>query len=346
MTKPITATTEVQSRNTTEGGPVMSMFETATTEVQSNSNRKSTRKGDRIMRHGIAATIAMAAIGILALAGPSARAALIVEDSYNIGTGAGEYTDGSALDGKPSVTPTTGGWAGTWTSGNAPKSKSGGLEYTGISGVTIGGSGGTEGHIDTGGDAADRGIATDGTLGSASELWMRILWQPNGTLGGEFFNFRRDGGSGDGRIVIRRDDDPFGSTGNRNDLMVDPFGGGAQVADEFATLSGGATHLLLFRLTIDRASGGDDTVDLWADPTATSVSGLGTPTASVTANLLDGADDQLSQFDFTGSDGSYQLDEFAIGETFNDVTGIPEPASFMLLLLGGLAVIGRRRRRA
>lgn len=190
--------------------------------------------------------------------------------------------------------------------------------------------------------AGSRAIAADSTtLGSESELWMRILWQPHDTsLDGEYFNFRRDT-SGDGRIVIRRNN-TLGIDGERNDLMVDPFGGDAEVADEFATLSGGDTHLLLFRLTIDRASGVDDTVDLWADPTATSVSGLGTPTASVTANLLDGDNDQLSQFDFTG-DNVYLLDEFAIGETFNDVTTIPEPSALGLLLLGGAAMLRRRR---
>lgn len=69
-----------------------------TSKVQSYSNRK----GDRIMRHGIATTIAMAATGILALAGPSARAALIVEESFVIGEGSGEYTgSGASVDGHP-----------------------------------------------------------------------------------------------------------------------------------------------------------------------------------------------------------------------------------------------------
>jgi len=112
-------------------------------------------------------------------------------------------------------------------------------------------------------------------------------------------------------------------------------------ADLFPTLNGGDTHLLLFKLTIDRTAGADDTVDLWADPTATSEGALGTPTASVTANLLDGSGDQLSQFDFTGSN-DYLLDEFAIGETFADVV-IPEPASVVLVGLGGVLLLSRRR---
>ena len=310
--------------------------------------RRRTRQVSTGAKNAALSVTVLVLVGILALTGPSARAALIVEDSYNIGTGAGEYTDGSVLDGHPSDTPTTGGWAGAWTSstsGNIPTSEQGGLEYTGISGFPIGGTTGSDGHVRSGGTGGnERGIDTDGTLGSASELWMRILWQPNSTLGPEFFNFRRDA-SGDGRIVIRRTT-TLGSPGERNDLAVDSVVGGNDISpdnfDTFPTLSGGDTHLLLFRLTIDRASGVDDTVDLWADPTATSVSGLGTPTASVTANLLDGANDQLSQFDFTGNN-VYLLDEFAIGETFNSVTGIPEPASLGLLLLGGVAVLRRRR---
>jgi len=156
--------------------------------------------------------LALAPLLLAALALP-AQAAILVEDPFDIGTGPGEYTAGNPLDdgstGQPANIPTTGGWAGAWDSGNVnATSQSGGLEYTAIPGVTIGGSGTGEGHINTGGSGGPvRKIASNATLGSASELWMRILWQPNSTLGPEFFNFRRDaGGSADGRIVIRRSD--------------------------------------------------------------------------------------------------------------------------------------------
>jgi hypothetical protein len=75
-----------------------------------NQEPRTEKKGARIMRQTIATAIAVSAIGILTLTPPAARAALIVEDAYNIGTGAGEYTDGSALGGQPSDTPATGGW--------------------------------------------------------------------------------------------------------------------------------------------------------------------------------------------------------------------------------------------
>jgi len=276
------------------------------------------------------------------LAAAVAPGALIVEEQFNIGTGAGEYTAGD-LTNQPTTIDPAKGWSGTWATSNADAA-SGGLEYTPYS---IGGTGGSNGHVSTAGTSSDRAIASDTTLGTASELWMRILWQPNSTLGPEFFNFRR-GSSSDGRIVIRRND-TLGSAGQRNDLLVDGIaaGVGDQASDEFATLSGGDTHLLLFKLTIDRTASMDDTVDLWVDPTATAEAGLSTATASVTANFLEGAG-QISQFDFTGVN-TYLLDEIAIGETFADVTNtavIPTPAA----LPGGVALLGmallRRRRRS
>jgi hypothetical protein len=49
----------------------------------------------------------------------------------------------------------------------------------------------------------------------------------------------------------------------------------------------------------------------------------------------------------SGSDGaaqSAQVDELRFGESYGDVTPIPEPATMSLLALGGLGALLRRRR--
>lgn len=74
---------------------------TATTEVQSNSNKK----GERTMRHGIAAAIAMATICVLALAGPSARAALIAHYTFDGDSGT-SVTDVTGNDNNGTATGT------------------------------------------------------------------------------------------------------------------------------------------------------------------------------------------------------------------------------------------------
>jgi len=303
------------------------------------------------MTHRIRLALTTAAVGLATAT--TAPAALLVEESFNIGTGAGEFTAGQPLENQPATGANTNGWSGAWdvtaANLNDVTAESGGLAYSAIPGTTIGGTGGSNGHADAGAQAV-RPIGSNATLQAADTLWARVLWQPQSNTNGEFFSFRRDS-SGDGRFTIRHREVQAG--GLVSDILLRPISGnsGDDVA-VFSSPAAGQTHLMLFKIDIDRTGTNDETVSLWVDPIATNEAGLGAPSALVAGDFLNNSDNQFAQFDFTGNT-NYLLDEIAIGETFFDVTGVipgadappavPEPASMLLVGLGGAALLRRRR---
>jgi len=295
-------------------------------------------------------TILTAAAGVLLTAGvlmpPAAgtHAAPLVEESFNIGTGSGEYTDGASLGGAPTSGANTNGWDGAWSVTGSSDSTSdlGGLSYSAGSVGQIGGTGGSNGFALSNADTR-RNIASNTTLQTASTLWARVLLRPSEDTA--FFSFRVADGQGDGRFTIRRN-----PANNVSDILLRPLGNNNNsndVTDGFTELTAGDTHLMLFKISIDRAGSNAETVDLWINPTTSDESQLGTATASVSGNILDGTDKQFGEFDFTGGNDDqsprYAIDEIAIGENFNDVVPVPEPGSLALMGLGGLLMLGRGR---
>jgi hypothetical protein len=97
------------------------------------------------------------------------------------------------------------------------------------------------------------------------------------------------------------------------------------------------THLLLAKLTV---SAGSDTLDFWVDP---NLSGgeAGLPTADISKSGSDAYGTSFSGVGISGTTNN-RLDALRIG-TFNEVVGVPEPATLGLVALGGLMMIFRRR---
>lgn len=97
------------------------------------------------------------------------------------------------------------------------------------------------------------------------------------------------------------------------------------------------THLLLARIYTNSA--GNDTVDFWVDPNLSGgEAGLGT-----TVSTQNNKDPYGASFTGIGLfvSGTNRLDSLRIGTSLAEVT-TPEPATLVLLALGGIAALRRR----
>ena len=107
--------------------------------------------------------------------------------------------------------------------------------------------------------------------------------------------------------------------------------------------------MLLFQLTINQSTGGDETLSMWLDPTATA---MGTP-ITLSANILEGGV-YLALFSAVGYGD--KIDEIVLGTSLDDVTGqlndpvtaVPEvsaPTMMLIVSLPAIGVIWLRRRK-
>ncbi len=115
-----------------------------------------------------------------------------------------------------------------------------------------------------------------------------------------------------------------------------------------ADLTVGTTYLVVARLYSDSGNPWStkyNSVDLWLNPNLAGTTGfLGTAAATSDPYLSPGQVDGivLAQSNIESSD-LVKFDEYVIGETWGDVV-VPEPASMVLLGLGGMALLRRRTR--
>jgi hypothetical protein len=213
------------------------------------------------------------------------------------------------------------GWTTNWAGGSTNVT-SPGLAFSGIgSGLKL-----TTNNDNNG---AFRSLAPQGTDGTT--VWLGYLVSGTGApvaAGYEGLSLFQDG-----------TENLFtGKRSNQTVWGVERSGGSS--GDSLMTADT-ATHYLVYKIEFGAGTtAGNEKITMWMDPTP----GLANPDNTAVATLTD-----VTNFTFnrvriqSGNGASFNADEVRLGTTFADV---PEPASAVTLLVGGAALLARRRRKA
>jgi hypothetical protein len=314
-------------------------------------------------------TLALA-IGISLAAGFSTNGQSVATESFPYAPGTGvitaEGTGGS-------------GWGFGWNSkGNLDQVMSGSLSYTDGLGNTLATSGGSLVSSTTTSTTAQPERALTGTIGAlgaantyaAGTLWVSYLWQGLNTTGSGSGLYRQSimmfitgatatSGSGTERLDVGMPNISAATVGivNPNLSLWTSGSPGVNAYTSTAPLqsgvaaNNGATTFVLMRFNVDTTTN-TDSVSIWLNPT------LNGATPGAAADLtysgqdlsgINGLRIQSGSLNATyGSVGGQQwVDEINIGDTVGSVEplAVPEPASFALAGLGGLAGLLALRRR-
>jgi len=158
-----------------------------------------------------------------------------------------------------------------------------------------------------------------------STMYMSFLLRPEGTLnaGFSFGYFGVSLRSSANDVFIGK---PGG--GDHNDWALETRGGAGQFSSGVAAAVGQTTFLVV------RAdfSAGPDKFTLYLNPTPGGTEPLtGTVKSDVDSGVISGVE--------IFSSGAFSIDEIRIGDTFADVTPVPEPSTAILLLLAGIPLV-------
>lgn len=243
---------------------------------------------------------------------------------------------------------TSSGWSGNWAAGPnsggtiqgtsdatlATGNLSAPTDYVFASGSTSGTDADGQYISDIGGGAI-RTLGTNIDLGADGTTYFSALWNESGSgsLGNLGFKFLTSGSFG--RAAF-----DFTTVSSQMLLRTDNTGTTAGGA----AFTAGSDYLIVGK--IDATAAGADTISLSIWENGTSI-GSEPVTWAVSGNVA-AADQgvQLNRLYLQGSGNTDQFDEIRFGSSFADVTGVPEPSSFALLLCGSLALYLRRRHRS
>jgi len=270
---------------------------------------------------------------------------MIAEDAFNY------MPLGYSLDGASGGSGSP-GWTIPW-SADATATVSAGLTYPGY--------GLAHGNAVTLGDVntlagISRGIGNSST---ATTVWMRMLYNP-GSLeesGNTATPFQLTGANSFSVLNVQRS---VGDQSYTLNMTGDgTLNGGILTDTAIFPLDGSGARMLLFELVINQATGQDETLSMWLNPTSLTEGGLGPVTATISANILEsveGFNDYLALFSAEGYGD--QINNLVIGTTFADaigqlndpVTSVPEVSGTVMMamvgFLGGGVVWYRRRQKA
>ncbi|MGC9454868.1 MAG: PEP-CTERM sorting domain-containing protein [Phycisphaerae bacterium] len=272
--------------------------------------------------------------------------AALVEEGFGPG-----YTDDASVAGLAPVR--TGFAASAWTAGTIDSKRDFFHRAAGLTHALLDGE--TAGHLDAwvdnlesppNGGSISRDMDYDyADPNNVNEVWGAFLFAFNST-DGSLDIFLGDA-TGQGRPAGFR----ITVSGGTGTVETRHAGNSA---DNFSVsgLAPDVAHLAVFRMTEDPGTFYDPHT-FWVNPAA----------ADISAGDIDGGQTGVAitlnpnlDTDFASAWGSLGLktdsqngsnilfDEFRIGESLGDIGVVPEPATMALLALGGLAVVGHRRK--
>lgn len=292
--------------------------------------------------HQIKWMLSAAVCGIVLL--ETAASAETITDHFNDYGTVSDANSDTTLMGRQSLTPSeNAGWAGPWTFETGPDYFSGErLTYTapgynngpnqgdandGTAGAGTNSAGGLQGNA---GSVAQRFFATPLT----GTIWVSALSRYSSTSGETLLWLER-----------QEDNDYVAIRGSANGQEARlRYNGGADIAAGTGTFAFDTTRLFLVKIQMN-VDGSNDSVDFYVNPDLSGgEAGLGAPLLSGSGGdafgvALDGI--SVSFTDFGSRFDALRVSNDA--NAFEQVTLIPEPASFGLLGLGGLLALRRRR---
>jgi hypothetical protein len=284
--------------------------------------------------------LTLAACGAAVLATGS-HAATIAYDGFET---PGDYTNDATINGVNGGENFTSAWAGQ-TSYLASSSS---LTYGSL--VT------TDGSLDrdsTGFGGIQRSFASTDTDGSI--FFSYLFTNQDNTNASDAIVFRDSAGNTRFRVGFNNFEAINIQTqlagGDGSNYIIDT------TANDLTELQNGSTVLIVGQLDIGLSS--DDVFTVWINPTDLSdVSGTAKYTLSASEQDVRDLQTTSSTGSFApintlrleltgGTDQDYVFDEFRVaygsGASIGDVVPVPEPGSLALVMLGGLAMLGRRR---
>lgn len=271
----------------------------------------------------------------------STNASLLSYDGFGAG-----YTVPAELpsSGSPAVTGYTGAWTDVDFGDQEPGTLAGSLDYTDAlylaeTGDKVGVPTNTTGGEITAANSGRVFRLLDSSLtvtnSTADTLYLSFLFQSGQETGATTYQMLSLYNT-DTADANRNFDAGLTNNGGQTGLAYNFGADNAYSSTGVAANT--AVHLFVVKFTLS-ATALSDSLTVWLDPTL----GAGDPSGGTTVSGVDLTWDRLAFSDYEGNSANW--DEVRWGTTFDDVTVVPEPGTFAMLLGGmGLLTLFRRRR--